>query len=322
MGNEEQRTIRYNIEKQEAGARIDLFLASCNENLTRSRIQSLIKEGNVKVNDILVKTSYRLKSADEITLVIPPSIPYQLKPEPLDLSLIYEDSSIIVLDKPPGLVIHPAPGHKSGTLVHGLLHHCEDLSGIGGVLRPGIVHRLDKDTSGLLVVAKNDRAHNFLSNQFKNGSVNKRYIALVHGTPKDLEGKMDLPISRHPVRRKEMAVSPYKGKKAITLWKVQESAGGTFSLISVVIKTGRTHQIRVHMSHMGHPVVGDTVYGYKKSWWKRHPRYADIAPLVTRQMLHSASLGFLHPDSSEYCEFNSEMPDDMNILLTTIKSFF
>ena len=195
VNNEQGRTLNYRIGVDETDTRIDSYLASRIEDLTRSRIQSLVKEGNVNVNGLPVKTSYRIKAGDDIILHIPPSSPYLLEPEPLELSLIFEDASIIVLEKPPGLVIHPAPGHKNGTLVHGLLHHCRDLSGIGGVLRPGIVHRLDKNTSGLLVVAKNDKAHNFLSSQFKEGKVSKKYITVVHGVPENKKGKIDLVCS-------------------------------------------------------------------------------------------------------------------------------
>jgi 23S rRNA pseudouridine1911/1915/1917 synthase len=321
--NEQVRIITFSAEPADTDTRIDLYLASNLMELTRSRIQSLIKGGNVKVNNATVKTSYRIKAGDEIELSIPPSSPYLLSPEPLDLSIIYEDPSIIVLDKPPGLVIHPAPGHQSGTLVHGLLHHCNDLSGIGGVLRPGIVHRLDKDTSGLLVVAKNDNAHNFLSSQFKNSKVDKKYIALVHGIPEKSEGMIDLPISRHPVKRKEMAVSPSsKGKNALTIWKIEETLSDKFTLLSVTIKTGRTHQIRVHMSHTGHPVVGDPVYGFKKTWWKKNTGYSkETVESITRQMLHSKYLGFLHPDTREYVEFNSPMPQDMCRAMENLKSY-
>ena len=321
MENESGRTISFLARTGDTDTRIDLYLAFNLKELTRSRIQVLIKGGNVKVNNSTVKTGYRLKADDEITIYIPPSSPYLLKPEPLDFSIIYEDSSVIVLDKPPGLVIHPAPGHDNGTLVHGLLHHCDDLSGIGGVMRPGIVHRLDKDTSGLLVVAKNDKAHNFLSSQFKNSSVNKRYIALVHGIPEEREGIIDLPISRHPVKRKVMTVSTAKGKNALTLWKVKEILNNKFALLSVTIKTGRTHQIRVHMSHIGHPVVGDPVYGYKDAWWRKNTRYPrELVDGIRRQMLHSEYLGFLHPDTKEYIEFNSPIPGDMSLVLKNLMS--
>jgi 23S rRNA pseudouridine1911/1915/1917 synthase len=311
----------FQAETADIDLRIDSFLSMRINELTRSRIQTLIREGNIKVNNSQVKTSYRLRAGDSIELVLPPSLPYQLNPEPLDLSIIYEDTSIIVLDKPPGLVIHPAPGHHDGTLVHGLLHHCNDLSGIGGVMRPGIVHRLDRDTSGLIVVAKNDKAHNFLSGQFKNGMISKRYFALVHGIPAKSKGRIDLPISRNPIKRKEMAVSS-KGKNAITEWRMEKTLADRFSLLSVIIKTGRTHQIRVHMSHIGHPVVGDPVYGFKNSWWKKNRFPADeIQDCIKRQMLHSAYLAFIHPDSEKLMEFHAPIPGDMEFAIKKLESF-
>ncbi len=321
MENAQERKLSFHAETADIDLRIDSFLSAKISELTRSRVQALIRDGNIKVNNNHVKTGYRLRHGDSIELIVPPSLPYQLKPEPLDLSIIYEDSSIIVLDKPPGLVIHPAPGHQNGTLVHGLLHHCDDLSGIGGVMRPGIVHRLDRDTSGLLVVAKNDRAHNFLSSQFKNGMINKKYLALVHGIPANSEGRIDLPISRNPVKRKEMAVSS-KGKRAITEWRIEKTIADRFALLSVIIKTGRTHQIRVHMSHIGHPVVGDPVYGFKNSWWGKNRFPIDeIQDLIKRQMLHSAYLAFIHPDSEKFMEFHAPMPIDMELAIKKLETF-
>lgn len=321
MENAQERKLSFQAETADIELRIDAYLSTKIDDLTRSRVQALIRDGNIKVNKSHVKTSYRLRAGDSIEILLPPSLPYQLNPEPLDLSIIYEDSSIIVLDKPPGLVIHPAPGHHDGTLVHGLLHHCNDLSGIGGVMRPGIVHRLDRDTSGLLVVAKNDKAHNFLSSQFKNGMINKKYSALVHGIPDKIDGKIDLPISRNPVKRKEMAVSS-KGKNALTLWKIEKSLADKFALLSVTIKTGRTHQIRVHMSHIGHPVVGDAVYGFKNSWWKNnHFPIDEIEDCIKRQMLHSAYLAFVHPDSEKFMEFHTPIPADMELAIKKLESF-
>ncbi len=320
MGNETGTTTSYSVEPVDTDNRIDLYLAERTEE-TRSRIQSLIREGNVTVNSSKVKTSHKLKAGDTVTLNIPPSEPYLLEPEPMDLPIVYEDSWVIVIDKPPGLVVHPAPGHNRGTLVHGLLYHCKDLAGIGGVLRPGIVHRLDKDTSGLLVAAKNDTAHNFLSGEFKNSKVSKRYLALVHGIPKGKEGTIDLPISRHPVKRKEMAVSDSKGKNALTLWEIKETLGDKFALLTVTIKTGRTHQIRVHMSHTGHPIVGDPVYGHKSGWWKKNTNISkDIYGEIKRQMLHAEYLGFTHPETKKYMNFSSPVPSDMDIVLKKLKS--
>jgi len=323
VNNESAREAFHLISEVEKEQRIDLFLASRERDLTRSRIQSLIKEQCIKVNGLPVKASYKLRPKDRISIAIPPAAPCEIMPEPVDFHLVYEDSWIIVLDKPPGLVIHPAPGHINGTLVHGLLHHCSNLSGIGGVLRPGIVHRLDKDTSGLLVAAKNDTAHSSLSSQFKDRGVNKKYLALVHGNIPGQKGEIDLPISRHPVRRKEMAVSKAKGKRALTLWNKLEVIGNRFSLLEVSLKTGRTHQIRVHLSHIGYPIVGDPVYGFRKTWWNRRcPEALDIAQSIKRQMLHSVLLGFVHPGTGVYCEFKSAVAPDMDNIIKGLKQIF
>lgn len=309
------------IADNESNQRIDSFLALQINDLTRSRIQELIRDGFVKVNGHSPKISYRIKPNDSISLSVPPVIPYHLEPEPIIFSIIYEDDSLIVLNKPPGLVVHPAPGHSKGTLVHGLLQICGDLSGIGGVLRPGIVHRIDKDTSGVLVVAKNDLSHNFLASQFKEGSITKRYLALVHGIVTTKKGKMDLPIARHPNRRKEMTVSLSNGKSALTYWEKIEEFADCFSLISVRPKTGRTHQIRVHFSHMGHPIAGDPVYGFKQRWWKRYPSlFLDIAPSIKRQMLHAEYIGFVHPKTKRYCEFHAPIAEDMAHVIEKLRS--
>ena len=323
MNNESARKNIYLISENEKEQRIDLFLALHDKGLTRSRIQSLIKDQWIKVNGFPVKASYKLKTNDRILIVVPQAAPCEIKPESVDFSIIYEDSWLIVLDKPPGIVVHPAPGHINGTLVHGLLHHCTNLSGIGGVLRPGIVHRLDKDTSGLLVVAKNDTAHANLSNQFKEGSVTKKYISLVHGVMPGQKGEIDLPISRHPVRRKEMAVSKAKGKRALTLWNKTDVIGGKFTRLEVSLKTGRTHQIRVHLSHLGYPIVGDPVYGFRKTWWNRQcPEALEITRSINRQMLHSALLGFIHPGTGNYCEFKSPIAPDMKNIIENLKRIF
>jgi 23S rRNA pseudouridine1911/1915/1917 synthase len=317
---ESGRTVSFLITDKHRDTRLDVFLASQISDLTRSRVQELIRKENVKVNGRSPKSSYRLKKRDQVSVLIPPAVPYELKAEPVDFSLVHEDASLIVLNKPPRVVIHPAPGHPRGTLVHGLLQRCDDLSGIGGVLRPGIVHRLDKDTSGLVVVAKNDHAHTFLSKQFKARTVEKRYLAIVHGIMDGDKGQIDLPIARHPRRRKEMSVQPSQGKVALTFWWSMEEFGHGFALLSVTPKTGRTHQIRVHLSHLGHPIVGDPVYGYKRNGWKKRVPLADrILPLVKRQQLHAETLGFIHPVSEKYCEFKAPMPEDMDRILKALR---
>jgi 23S rRNA pseudouridine1911/1915/1917 synthase len=299
---------------------LDVFLFNNPIGLSRSRIQSLIKEGQATVNGRPSKPSHRLKAGERVFLAIPPPATWTLTPDDVQFDVIYEDAAVIVLSKPPGVVVHPAPGHSSRTLVHGLLKHCKDLSGIGGVLRPGIVHRLDKNTSGLMVAAKNDLAHASLSGQFKAGLVKKQYLALVHGHMSGERGEIALPIARHPVRRKEMAIVDSGGRHALSLWrKLMEFQSG-FSLLSVSLKTGRTHQIRVHLSHIGHPVAGDPVYGYRRDRRKgRSINQVKPLPDFDRQMLHASRLGFTHPVTQDYMEFESALPYDMKHALDRLK---
>jgi len=321
VDKEPYRTPSYEITHSNQDTRLDVYLAARSNDLSRSRIQALIKKEFVKVNNRPSKPSYKLKAGDHILLTIPPPETPVLEPEAVDFGIIYEDPSLIVIDKPAGVVVHPAPGHSTGTLVHGLLEPCQDLSGIGGVLRPGIVHRLDKDTSGLMVVAKNDRVHDSLSRQFKAGEVKKQYIALVHGRVKNAEQEINLPISRHPKRRKEMAVVPSGGRNALTRWKKIEEFQSGFSLLSISIHTGRTHQIRVHLSHSGHPIVGDPVYGHGLKKWEKHPLYKKgLLPRVNRQMLHARFLSFFHPDQNQYLEFESPHPQDMDHAVLVLNS--
>jgi 23S rRNA pseudouridine1911/1915/1917 synthase len=317
VNHEPDRIQIFRVTVRDQNERLDQFLASHATELTRSRVQELIRRGCIRVNEGTVKASYRLKTGDAIALSLPPARPYHLEPEPVEFGVIHEDSWLIVVNKPPGVVIHPAPGHYTGTLVHGLLQHCRDLSGIGGELRPGIVHRLDKDTSGLMVVAKNDEAHAFLSAQFKAKKVTKQYVAIVHGILKGERGTIDLPIARHPVRRKEMSVVPSGGRRALTHWRKKEELSGKFSLLLVTPMTGRTHQIRVHLAHAGYPVVGDPVYGYRRGWWKNH--FPSGQDEVKRQMLHAEKIGFIHPESRVYCEFSAPMPDDMERVLDLLR---
>ena len=300
--------------------RLDIFLSSRLTALSRARIQTLIKRGEIRVNDCLTKPNYKLKAGDHVYISIPSQAINVLEPEAVDFNVIYEDESILVLNKPAGLVVHPAPGHTTGTLVHGLLQHCKHLSGIGGVIRPGIVHRLDKDTSGLLVVAKSDHAHENLSGQFSTHTVRKQYLAIVHGRIKCDEGKIDLPVGRHPTQRKKMAIVFSRGRSALTEWKKIEEFPAGCTLLSISIKTGRTHQIRVHFSHTGHPVIGDTVYGYGPNWWKNQSfPEKDLMVTISRQMLHSKRLGIIHPDSGRYMEFEAPVPDDMEIVLKALR---
>ena len=323
MEHESHRLFSFQVEERDADRRLDVFLSSQMLQCSRSRIQELIKSGFVKVNGESSKVSHRVRIGDLVRLTLPPPRPIQLAPESVDFGLVYEDTSLIVLNKPPGLVVHPAPGHHSGTLVHGLLEHCKDLSGIRGILRPGIVHRLDKDTSGLIVVAKNDQVHQWLSSQFTAGEITKKYLAIVHGVPKQGEGRIDAPITRHPKRRKEMTVVSSGGKRAITLWKMIRDFGGSYALLSISPKTGRTHQIRVHLAHLGHPILGDPVYGYRRD--KRDsvdPKKGGLLSKAKRQMLHAGTLGFLHPNDKEYCEFNAPLPEDMRRVLAALQEAF
>jgi len=292
--------------------RLDLFLTFCLENFSRSQIQSFIKNGAVTVDGKPAKPSQLLHYGANINVGVPPPRPLDIIAEPMELSIVYEDSSLLVINKPPGLVVHPAPGHYSGTLVNGLLFHCEELSG-GEFIRPGIVHRLDKDTSGLMVVTKNDSAHAEISSQFKDGSVLKRYVCIVHGIPKNISGEVISSIGRHPKSRIKMSVCTKGGKSAKTIWKVMERLSDDFSMLSVRILTGRTHQIRVHVSSIGHPIVGDITYGYSKGWWSKNTvlMKKGISP-PKRQLLHSNFLSFKHPVHKKDMVFEVPIPVDMD----------
>ncbi|AEH50688.1 RluA family pseudouridine synthase [Pseudothermotoga thermarum] len=292
--------MEFKVGKSEANQRLDLFLlAKLPVKFSRSYIQKAIKEGKVKVNQKVQKPSYKVKPGDVI-FVEEPAVelkPIAVEPEPIHLDILYEDHDIIVVNKPAGMVVHPIPAHMTGTLVNALLYHCKDLQGIGGELRPGIVHRLDKDTSGVIVVAKNDLAHQSLSKQFKDRKVFKMYFALVQGCVKNDEGEIQLSLARHPVHRIKMTVSE-TGRKSITLYKVLKRFKDLATLVVAYPKTGRTHQIRVHMKFIGHPIIGDPLYG-KKSFEG-----------IERQMLHAARLGFFHPRTGEYVQFTAPLPED------------
>lgn len=296
----------FKVDESSVGTRLDVFISNKFENKSRSYIQGIIEGETATVNGKCRKSNYKLKLADTITLVIPEPVELNVKAEEIPLDVIYEDSDVIVINKPQDMVVHPAPGNYSGTLVNALLNHCKDLSGINGVLRPGIVHRIDKDTSGALVVAKNDNAHNSLAAQFKEHSVTRSYLALVEGIIKTDEGTVDEPIGRHPIDRIKMGIV-LTGKKAVTHYKVIERFDG-YTLVECNLETGRTHQIRVHMAHIGHPLVGDPVYGFKKQKFN-----------LNGQVLHAQKLGFIHPTRGVYMEFAAPIPDYFNNLINNLK---
>ena len=298
-----------NIAGEAQGQRLDAYLAGQYPEFSRSYLQNLIRNGAVLVNGQQVKTGYSLLNGDVVTMEIADAVSMKAEPEDIALDIVYEDSDIIVVNKPQGMVVHPAAGHIEGTLVNALLHHCGDLSGINGVIRPGIVHRIDKDTSGLLVAAKNDAAHLGLTAQWAGHNITRVYHALVHGVVAEDRGTIDAPIGRHPRDRKKMTVEPNKGKDAITHYRVLDRfAVANTSYLELTLETGRTHQIRVHMAHLGHPVLGDPVYGRRKE------PYA-----LAGQALHAKVLGFKHPLSGEYLEFDSPLPHYFEQLLTQFR---
>lgn len=300
----------YQIDKENANKRLDRFISEELEEQSRSYIQLLIEDGEVTVNDCVKKSNYKLKENDSILITIPEAKEYFIEPENIPLDVIYEDNDIVVINKPRGMTVHPAPGVYSGTLVNALLYHCKDLSGINGILRPGIVHRIDKDTTGILVVAKNDKAHNHLAAQLKDHSMTREYVALVEGVMKNDLGTIDAPLARDPKDRIKIAIVK-DGRKAVTHYKVLERYSKN-TLVECKLETGRTHQIRVHLSSINHPLVGDPVYGYKKQRFN-----------INGQLLHAKKLGFIHPTTEEYMEFTTELPEDfirvIHILLNELK---
>jgi 23S rRNA pseudouridine1911/1915/1917 synthase len=276
--------------------RLDVFVSSVAD-VSRSRAATLIEEKNVIVNDKAVSKNYKLHMGDMVEITVPEPLEYVAKPEDIPLDIVYEDEDLLVVNKPKGMVVHPAAGNFEGTLVNALMFHCKDsLSGINGVMRPGIVHRIDKNTSGLLMVAKNDFAHNFLAEQIKEHSFTREYEAIVYGNVKMQEGTIDAPIARHPQKRKQMAVVS-GGRRAVTHYKVIDRLNG-FTHLGLKLETGRTHQIRVHMAYLGFPVAGDEVYGPKK-----------VITSLGGQCLHAKKIGFIHPKTQEYMEFESDLPD-------------
>jgi 23S rRNA pseudouridine1911/1915/1917 synthase len=292
----------------DAKERIDKYAKmQLGEDVSRSQIQLWIEAGDLVVNDAPVKANYKLAEGDRVVLTIPEAEPTEIEPEDLPLDIYYEDGDVIVVNKARGMVVHPAPGHASGTLVNALMHHCQDLSGINGELRPGIVHRIDKDTSGLIMAAKNDKAHASLAAQLKAHTVTRKYYALVHGNVSHDQGTVDAPIGRDPHDRKMYTVIERNSKHAVTHFQVVERFGD-YTLLELKLETGRTHQIRVHMKFIGHPLVGDPLYGRSKGI------------KMDGQALHAAVLGFDHPEDGRYLEFSAPIPSDMEEVLQSLRN--
>lgn len=293
----------YIVSEEEANTRLDVFLTKQRPELSRSHMQNLIEEGLTTVNQKKSKSNYKIREGDKITVEIPVPVVPDIVPQDIPLDVLYQDEHLIVINKPRGMVVHPAAGNYEGTMVNALLEYCDDLSGINGVMRPGIVHRIDKDTSGVIMAAKSDQAHLSLAKQIKDRTVTRKYIALVHGNIMEERGIIDAAIGRHSSDRKKMTVDVYNGKEAITTFRVLERFG-EYTLVEAKLKTGRTHQIRVHMAYIGHPIVGDPKYGPKK-------RHFDL----DGQFLHAQVLGFEHPVTGEYMEFSAPLPQVLNDVL-------
>ncbi len=288
--------------------RMDKYIASLFDDYSRSYIQKIIKEGNVSINEkVIVKNKFLVKEGDICDINIPEPQKLEIRPEHIPLHIVYEDDEVLVVNKPAGMVVHPAPGNYEGTLVNALMYYSHKLSSINGVIRPGIVHRIDKDTSGLLMIAKTNRCHHFLSEQLKEHSITRKYIAIVYGRFSEKEGTIDKPIGRSKKDRLKMAVTA-DGKQAVTHYTVLEEIGN-YSVVECRLETGRTHQIRVHMSYISHPLLGDMVYGVKKPKIKHEG-----------QLLHAKVLGFIHPVTKEYLEFDSELPELFDVMLKKIRS--
>ncbi|MCY9338764.1 RluA family pseudouridine synthase [Bacillus haynesii] len=295
------------VHEEHKGERIDKYLTAVEADWSRTQVQQWIKEDRVLVNGNAVKANYKVQEGDAVSVHVPEPEPLDVTAEPMDLDIYYEDQDVLVVNKPRGMVVHPAPGHLTGTLVNGLMAHCDDLSGINGVMRPGIVHRIDKDTSGLLMVAKNDMAHESLVNQLVNKTVTRKYTALVHGVIPHDHGTIDAPIGRDKKDRQSMTVTRENGKHAVTHFEVIERFDD-FTVVECQLETGRTHQIRVHMKYIGFPLAGDRKYGPRKT--------VDF----NGQVLHAGVLGFDHPRTGEYVEFEAPLPDDMKNLLDKIRN--
>lgn len=303
----EQQSYKFIVESEQEGVRIDQLLTKKVPDISRSRIQKLIEQGNITVQDKQIKPNYKVRQGDVVRVDLPEPVVLDVKPEDIDIEILYEDEDIAVVNKPQGMVVHPAAGNYSGTLVNALMSRCSTLSTINGVIRPGIVHRIDKDTSGVLVIAKNDAAHHSLAEQIKVHSVKRIYYAIVEGVIKQDSGTVDAPLGRHPVERKKMAVVSKNGRRAVTHYRVIERFKRN-TLIEARLETGRTHQIRVHMAYIGHPLVGDPVYGYKKQRFN-----------LKGQALHAKTLGIIHPSTGEYMEFTTPLPEYFQKLVDNLR---
>lgn len=302
---EKEQCYYYTVEKEQEGMRLDQFLAAELTEHSRSYIQKLIKNGRVSLNERPGKPAARIQTEDRILLTVPPLKELAVLPEEMPLDILYEDEDVILINKPKDMVVHPCPGRYSGTLVNGLLAHCkEQLSGINGVLRPGIVHRIDKDTTGVLVVCKNDMAHRSLAEQLKEHSITRKYEAIVYNNFSEDEGVIDAPIGRNPADRKKMAVEYKNGKRAVTHYRVLDHLNRQFNYVECQLETGRTHQIRVHMASIGHPLLGDEIYGPKNG-----------RKGLKGQCLHARVLGFIHPRTGKYMEFEAPLPEYFKELL-------
>lgn len=308
------QTTLLTVGETDQGSRLDQFLAGHTE-FSRARLVRWLKAGHVLVNDRSRAASYRVRSGDRVSLAVPRPEPSGLEPEALPLDILYEDNDLIMVNKPPGLVVHPAPGHRQGTLLNALAHHCPDLAEVGDLNRPGLVHRLDKDTSGVLVAAKTAPAHAELVRQFQAREVEKTYVALVWGRFAQKRGEIDQEVGRHPSARQKMSVHARRGKPAVTHWKVLAEYPGPVTLLELFPKTGRTHQLRVHLAALGHPVVGDATYGGGAARLKGNPVLKGLRPLVNRQLLHARSLKFAHPRTGEPVVGEAPVPEDFQVVI-------
>ena len=307
----------FSITSEDAGERLDRFLTRRLPSHSRAYLQQLIEQKQILVDERTTKPGYRLRAGDRISLSLPPPKPSGVLPEPIPLDVLYEDAHLLVVNKAAGMVVHPSPGNASGTLVNALLAHCTRLSGIGGIERPGIVHRLDKDTSGAIVVAKDDVTHRSLARQFAGRQVKKRYLAVVRGNVRDAEGVIDAAVGRHPVYRQKMSTHTRVGRQAVTEFRVRERFG-LYTLLELCPRTGRTHQIRVHMAAVGHPLLGDPTYGRDRKELQRSPLARQLS-WFRRQALHAWVLGFVHPARGEWLECQAPLPADLERLLATLR---